>query len=152
MDVFALSIDRSRGCPQREFLFYGDMAFVTYSRSRINDKNEFLHKLQASLQRNLGACRNTRGVSMEIFGSKELHEDGTPHYHVVVRFSKKVYWKKAREMFSVRTWDKGKWLSDTHSIFIRKKPAKEEVGKFLYCVQRYISKEGDVFGQWISSK
>jgi len=137
-------------CPRQEFLFYASTAFVTYTRSRVKEKEEFHDLLQASLQRSLSRDRVTEKVTVRVFGSKELHEDGVPHYHVLVRFSKPVYWKKARERFSVWILAGGRPEVDTHSIFIRKKRADEEEGKFLYCVQTYIAKHGDVFGEWVS--
>lgn len=137
------------GNPRKEFCFYGDVAFVTYTRSHIHDKEEFSKALQWSLRKSLRSRRSTAGVGVSLFGSRELHKDGTPHYHVLVRFSEKVYWKEARKMFSVWTWNNGQSVLDTQSIYIRRRDKAEEVGKFLYCVQRYIAKRGDVFGHWV---
>lgn len=143
--------DPTRGCPpRREFTLYADMAFVTYCRSRLDDKEQFFRCLQQSVQRSLHAFKDTEQVTVQIYGSKELHEDGvTPHYHVLLRFSKKIYWSKARQRLFVWVDVRGRREVDTTSIFIRKKPAKETDSQFLWSVQRYIGKRGDVFGQMI---
>lgn len=130
-----------------EFILYGKLVFVTYTRSRINDKEEFHQHLAESLERSLARHWATYNVSVEIFGSKEMHECGIPHYHVVLRFSRKVYWPKARRELAVWILVNGRRQVDTDSIYIRKKKAEESEGKFLRCVQKYIAKKGDVFGK-----
>ena len=132
-----------------EFVFYDNVVFVTYTRSRIDDKGEFHHRLVESLERSLARDWATHNVSVEIFGSKELHEDGTPHYHVALRFSRKVYWRKARTKLSVWVIVNGRREIDTLCINIKRKKTGESDAKFLGCVQTYIAKEGDVFGKWI---
>ena len=130
-----------------EFILYSKLVFVTYTRSRINDKEEFHECLFDSLERSLARDWATYNVSVEMFGSKELHKSGIPHYHVVLRFSRKVYWPKARRELSVWILVNGHREIDTESIYIRKKKSEESDAKFLRCVQTYIAKKGDVFGR-----
>jgi hypothetical protein len=128
---------------------YADVVFVTYSRSRIYDKREFHVCLKRTLSSVLFRSKATRGVCVRVFGSKELHEDGVPHYHVLLRFSKKVYWEGAREKLLVMVKRDGEYVPDTGSVYIRKKPQAETLEQFLYSVQTYIAKGGNVFGKWV---
>ncbi|KAJ6782343.1 hypothetical protein PWT90_11221 [Aphanocladium album] len=137
-----------------EFVFHGTMAFVTYSRSRVKDPKDFHRYLRESLERHLpkvGGPGGGRGT-VEIFGSKELHEDGTPHYHVMLRFEPRVHWRRAREYFGVMIDVDGNAEVDTTSIYIRKRAEDESPEVFLQSVQAYIAKEGDVFGEWIGPR
>src|SRR5687767_2722939 len=132
-----------------EFVFQAQLAFVTYSRSRFDDKEEFSKALRESLEPHLPYVGAGKRSTLEIFGSKELHEDGTPHYHAVMRFGKKPHWRKARKNFAVWIDVDGERVVDTHSIYIRTKKPREPEARFLQDVQSYVAKGGDVFGQWI---
>ena len=137
-----------------EFVFHGSMAFVTYSRSRVEDPEDFHRYLRESMEPHLprvGGLEGDKGT-VEVFGSKELHEDGVPHYHVMLRFEPRVHWRKARQNFSVWIDVDGNREVDTCSIFIRKKPEREPAETFLKSVQSYIAKEGNVFGTWIGPR
>ncbi|KJZ68775.1 hypothetical protein HIM_11832 [Hirsutella minnesotensis 3608] len=134
------------------FKLNAKMAFVTYSRSQMDDKEEFFKCLKESLADSLPRVSATKKVAVEIFGSKEVHQDGTPHYHVVLRFSKKIHFRKAREKLFVWIIKDGQRVVDTESIYIRKKPAWESPSKFLQDVQAYVAKDGDVFGEWIGTQ
>lgn len=137
--------DRGR---RGEFKLYNaGLVFVTYTRSRIDDKEEFHQRLSDSLERSLARVRATNNVSVEMFGSKELHAGGTPRYHVVLRFSRKIYWPQARRELSVWTFVNGHREIDTESIYIKKKKTEESDANFLRRVQTYIAKKGDVFGR-----
>lgn len=135
-----------KGC-RGEFKLYAKLVFVTYTRSRTVDKEEFYRLVSDSLERSLARSRATHNVSVEMFGSREFHEDGVPHYHVLLRFSRTIYWPKARKELSVWIIVDGHREIDTESIYIRKKKAEEPEDKFLRCVQTYIAKKGDVFGR-----
>ena len=129
------------------FEFRGAYAFVTYTHSQVTDPQEFHRLLRASLEAHLPLVGQ-----LKLFGSKELHEDGTPHYHVVLRFSPRVHWRGAREKFTVWLDKDGDRVPDTRSIFIRKKPEREPPASFLNSVQSYVvkeAKEPDTFGEWI---
>lgn len=136
-----------------KFVFQSEVAFVTYSRSRVEDKEEFHRCLRDSLEPHLPWVSASEKASLELFGSKELHEDGTPHYHVVVRFSKRVHWRQARKNFSMWIDVDGERVVDTHSIYIRtREKRRESEAKWLDSVQSYVAKGGDVFGHWIGPK
>ncbi|MGH7965713.1 MAG: hypothetical protein ACRERD_28515, partial [Candidatus Binatia bacterium] len=110
--------------------------------------------LTESLERHLPSVGGPKGGkgTVEIFGSKELHEDGTPHYHVLLRFEPRVHWRKARQRLSVLIDVDGNPEVDTNSIFIRKKKEREPAETFLQSVQSYIAKDGNVFGEWIGPR
>lgn len=135
-----------------DFELNATMAFVTYTHSQVDDKEEFHKHLRDSLEKSLPRVSATERVAVEIFGRKELHEDGTPHYHVVLKFSKRVHWRKAREKLAVWIVVDGRRVIDTESIYIRKKSEWETGVKFLQSVQAYVAKGGNVFGQWIGEK
>ncbi|KAM4060303.1 geminivirus rep catalytic domain-containing protein [Hirsutella rhossiliensis] len=135
-----------------DFVMYADVVFVTYTRSRVHDKEEFHRCLRHSVADSLSRVKATSKVTVDVFGSRELHEDGTPHYHVVLRFSKRVYWPRARLSLSVWILVGDKRVVDTHSINIKKKRHGESVAEFLYSVQTYVAKGGDVFGNWIGGR
>ncbi|KID74492.1 Geminivirus AL1 replication-associated protein, catalytic domain protein, partial [Metarhizium majus ARSEF 297] len=124
-----------------------DVVFVTYTRSRVEDKQRFYEYLLDSLERSLSRIRATQRVSVKVFGAKELHEDGTPHYHVLIQFSQTVLWTKARDRLAVWIMEDGRPVVDTHSIYIKKKKAEESREKFVWAVQTYVGKHGDVFGE-----
>ncbi|KJZ68087.1 hypothetical protein HIM_12521 [Hirsutella minnesotensis 3608] len=146
------SIARKAGKGRRDFVLCADVVFVTYTRSRVYDKEEFHRSLTQSLTDSLARVKATSKVAVEIFGSRELHSDGTPHYHVVLRFSARIYWPRARQSLSVWIVVDGEKVVDTNSINIRKKRRSESVAEFLYSVQTYVAKGGDVFGGWIGGR
>lgn len=134
---------------RKEFYWIGSVVFVTYCRSRVHDKDEFFRCLKDSLRRSLKKSESTRGITVEVYGSKEIHKDGAPHYHVVLRFSDIVHWNQAREKLYVWVDVGGRQEVDTHSLYIRKKPVRETDSHFLASVQKYTGKKGDVFGKLI---
>ncbi|OAQ58289.1 endonuclease/exonuclease/phosphatase [Purpureocillium lilacinum] len=150
---YGRSKKRYRHEPQcGEFVLYAKFIFVTYTRSRIHGKDEFHLSLLDSVERSLASDWATHNVSAKVFGSREWHENGVPHYHVAIEFSQKIYWLMARKMLSVWIIVDGRREVDTQSIFIKKPKAGETNEKFLRNVQDYIAKEGDVFGQRIPDK
>src|SRR5256885_12888405 len=63
---------------------------ITWSKSKIELKDEFHQKLLAILP-----------AGVRLFGGRELHQDDTPHYHVVFSFLHKVNWPDAAKKFSI---------------------------------------------------
>ncbi|KAL8811960.1 MAG: hypothetical protein Q9223_001267 [Gallowayella weberi] len=113
-----------------KYQFNGVYLFVTWSKSKIDDKKQF----EAALLPRLPA--NTR-----YFGGRELHDDGSPHYHVVFRFEHRVHWADARNHFELP--------DDTRAIrFVKPKP-RQPARLFLDRVQAYVEKDGDTFGERI---
>ncbi|KAM4060294.1 geminivirus rep protein central domain-containing protein [Hirsutella rhossiliensis] len=70
----------------------------------------------------------------------------------MLKFEPRVHWRNAREKFRVWIDVKDGREVDTTSINIHKKPENETPAYFLQCVQAYIAKGGDVFGEWIGPK
>ncbi len=108
--------------------FNGKYIYVTWSKSKIEEKEVFHQKLLALLP---------AGVRM--FGGRELHEDGTPHYHVVFSFTEKVHWPDAAKKFSIE--------GDTNAIRFEKPKQRQRISDFLENTQAYCSKDGDTFGE-----
>ena len=84
--------------------------------------------------------------TVEVFGAKELHEDGRPHYHVILRFTPAVAWRHAREKLYVYIDVDGNRRVDTTAINVKKRSLKEPLAKFVRDVTIYIAKDGVVFG------
>ncbi|CAM1504790.1 Fc.00g023810.m01.CDS01 [Cosmosporella sp. VM-42] len=150
--------DESRDVPgvleeRPDYRFHGEVMFVTYTQSRMDDPEEFYRCLRESLAPHLPRTGVTgqRGEVM-IFGAKELHVDGHPHYHVVLRFSPIVCWNNTREKLRVFIDVDGRREVDTHAINIRKRSRREPMAIFLEHVQAYVAKEGVVFGERIVSE
>lgn len=131
-----------------EFEFRGTLLFVTYSHSRINDDKEF-HRCFTKSMEHVLLMQGKEPVGFEVYGSRETHRDGVLHYHVVVRFAKRVHWRRPREALSVLVDIDGKHEIDTASIFIRKKKRWESQAKWLEKAQDYVGKYEDVFGERI---
>lgn len=81
-----------------------------------------------------------------MFGCKEFHKDGVPHYHAVLGFPKEVYWEDALSRFRLRM-QCGE--VDTRSIRIRVPYRAQAVEQFLRCTVRYCAKNENelVFGE-----
>ena len=99
----------------------GKHIYVTWSKSKIDSKEEFHEKLLAMLP---------AGVRM--FGGRELHEDGTPHYHVVFSFPDRVHWRDAAKKF----WIEG----DTNAIRFEKPKPRQRVSDFLEKTMAYCAR------------
>ena len=84
--------EESDGCSDTggKYRFNGKHIYVTWSKSKVESKDEFHEKLVTMMP---------SGVRM--FGGRELHQDGTPHYHVVFSFAEKVHWADAAKRFSI---------------------------------------------------
>ena len=113
-------------------------AFVTWARSRIEDHLVYYDKLMKMLP-----------GGVKLFGGKELHDDGTPHYHVVIEFERRVHWRNAREKFMIRH-DDGE--VDTSAIRIVCPYRGQSVEQFLECTQAYCAKDSNpfTFGEWLT--
>ncbi|KAF7555026.1 hypothetical protein G7Z17_g2467 [Cylindrodendrum hubeiense] len=135
------------------FRLHASVVFVTYLRSRVEDPEEFHRLLRASVEAHLPKVTGTGAVgTVEVFGIKELPEDGCQNYHVVLRFDPMVCWKNAREKLQVHIDVGGADEVDTMSIRIRKKNRNEPVQLFLDYVQSYTAKDGVVFGTLIGTE
>lgn len=137
---------------KKDFKLQVELAFITYTKSRFHDKMEFFEAFKRTIEPHLPRVSAERTATVEIFGSKELHQDGTPHYHVVVRFSPRVHWENARDKLAMWIDVNGERVADTRSIRICTKKTREPSEKFLNDVQAYVAKDGDVFGEWIGGK
>ncbi|KAJ3455935.1 hypothetical protein MRS44_017417 [Fusarium solani] len=124
--------------------------FVTYTQSRVEDAEEFHSCLRSSVAAHLDPKDRNDPEGFQVFGVKELHEDGSPHYHVVMKMRHLIQWRNARE--KVRVWIErdGKRLVDTNAIHVKQKAQGEPMAKFLEDTQAYLMKEvgstGVLFG------
>jgi hypothetical protein len=114
-----------------KYRFNGKNIYVTWSKSKIDSKEEFNEKLLTILP-----------VGVRYFGGRELHQDGTPHYHVVFSFLNKVHWPDAVKKFSIE--------GDTNAIRLVKPKRGQRVVDFLENTQSYCAKDGDTFGERLS--
>jgi hypothetical protein len=115
----------------RKYRFNGKHIYVTWSKSRIDSKEEFHQKLLTILP-----------AGVRLFGGRELHKDGTPHYHVVFSFLHKVNWPDAAKKFSIE--------GDTNAIRFEKPKARQRLSGFLENTMTYCAKDGDTFGERLS--
>ncbi len=128
-DATALEFDEiSTGGKYR---FNGIYLFVTWSKSRIDCKDEFQQRLLPLLP-----------SGVKYFGGRETHKDGTPHYHVVFRFENKTHWPNAAEHFRID--------GDTNAIRFSKPRPRQPPRAFLENTMAYCAKDGDTFGERFS--
>jgi hypothetical protein len=122
----------------RTFVLRSQVCFVTWNRSHIQDHEEFYSLVKLQLP-----------PKTQLYGSKELHKDGVPHYHVVIRFPYRVHWTDARRQLML-ILDDGS--VDTQSIRIELPQAGESEHEFIQRTQAYCSKDNNMltFGDWIS--
>jgi hypothetical protein len=122
---------------KRTFVLRTEVCFVTWSRSRIMDHTEFYKLLQLHMP-----------AGTKIFGCQELHQDGTPHYHAVMKFPERVNWPDARKTFMLLLDD---GTIDTQSINIEVPARGQSIEDFLQRTQDYSSKAPEyLFGKVIS--
>ena len=111
-----------------KYRFNGKHIYVTWSKSTIDSKEEFHEKLVTMMP---------AGVRM--FGGRELHQDGTPHYHVVFSFAEKVHWADAAKRFTIE--------GDTKAIRFEKLRPGQRLSDFLESTMAYCAKNNDTFGE-----
>ena len=114
-----------------KYRFNGKHIYVTWSKSKIDSKEEFHGKLLTMMP---------AGVRM--FGGRELHQDGTPHYHIVFSIQEKVHWADAAKRFAIE--------GDTNAIRFEKLKAGQRLCDFLENTMAYCAKDGDTFGERLS--
>jgi len=106
--------------------FNGKHILVTWSRSTIDDKYEFLEKLLGILP-----------VGVRVFGGRELDAQGTLAYHAVISFAEKVHWPDAAKRFSIE--------GDTNAIRLEQPKPRHPRRDFLEGSVAYCARGGDVF-------
>ncbi len=106
--------------------FNGKHILVTWSRSTIGDKYEFLEKLLGILP-----------VGVRVFGGRELHADSTLSYHAMISFAEKMHWPDAAKKFSIE--------GDTNAIRLKKPKPRHPIRDFLERSVAYCARGGDVF-------
>ncbi|KAI1522598.1 hypothetical protein PtrSN002B_012169 [Pyrenophora tritici-repentis] len=100
---------------------------VTWSKSRITDVSLFEQNLVAMMP-----------YGTEMYGCKELHKDGTPHYHVVLRFPKRHNWGlNAKQHFVMRTAEDEE---DTTAIHFTPPTMYQREADFVRKTQAYCMK------------
>lgn len=107
-------------------------------------------RLRESLAPHLPYLSGTgKRATLQVFGSKELHEAGSSRYRVVLAFNPILSWRNTRKRLLVFTEVDGHREVDTTDLLIKKKPAHESPAKFLANVQAHCAKGGNVFGERI---
>lgn len=143
-----------RSDTEGRFELQGSYVFVTYNRSRVDDHELFERLLRESIAPRLPLLDTDTGVraTLQVYGARELHQDGTPHYHVLMRFEKGVHWRDARQKLVVMIPGENGPEPDTLSIRIKTKQAHESLRRFAEFCQAYVCKGGNeyVFGTWIT--
>ncbi|KAH8203902.1 hypothetical protein TruAng_001966 [Truncatella angustata] len=141
---------------KKPFLFQGKMVWLTYNQSCVTDHLKFYEYLRTWMEQWMPrmSSDNNRRSKVEIFGARELHADGHPHYHVVMRFETKVHWKNSYSRFAAQFEEGGELRQVATSIRIEKPDPGEHPKRFLEGVQGYILKEYGadndyVFGTYI---
>jgi hypothetical protein len=114
-----------------KYRFNGKYMYVTWSKSKIDSKEEFHEKLLARLP-----------AGARVFGGRELHQDGTPHYHVVISLAEKKHWRDTANVFRLE--------GDTTAVRIDKPRPGQRTSDFLETTMSYCSKDGDTFGERLS--
>lgn len=116
--------------------FYGRWVLLTYSKCSIESKKKFEEMFVYSLEK--------REVDLvKYYGCRELHEDGSVHYHVLVNVGKQLNWSYIymRSMFTVDG-------NDCQSLNFSPPRPKQNINLYVANVVGYIEKEsgGDCFG------
>ncbi|KAH7270952.1 hypothetical protein B0J15DRAFT_522023 [Fusarium solani] len=125
-----------------------DAVFVTYSRSQIEDPEEFHRGLVKSLSLHLPRNKATGDSgTMQVFGCKELHEDGCLRYRAVIYFEPSIDWKDCRSYFYVMRNGSDEEVVDTTAVNV--KPRRWSDRTFLEMTQGYCEQGGIVFGERI---
>jgi hypothetical protein len=80
--------------------FHCSYVFLTYSKSSLDDIQSFDDAVQSMIIR-LKREKSLRDADVQYYGCLERHEDGSPHFHVLLALSKQVCWsfERAREKF-----------------------------------------------------
>jgi hypothetical protein len=115
-----------------KFELHATYCFVTWSHCALNDHEEFYRRLQELMPE-----------GSQIFGGKEFHEDGNPHYHAVIKFPRRVHWTNARLKFKLE--------GDTDAIRIEPPRRYQNIEQFLEDTQAYCEKDENpfIFGERI---
>ncbi len=106
--------------------FNGKHILVTWSRSTVDGKEEFLEKLLGILP-----------VGIRVFGGRELHADSTLSYHAMISLVKKMYWPDAAKKFSIE--------GDTNAIRFAKPKPRQGIRTFQESSEAYCARDGDTF-------
>lgn len=114
------------------YFFHGQFLYVTFAKCKETDV--------VSLEKRL---REAVPEISQVFGSMELHADGTPHYHFVCGFVRRVRWTNTRAHFLK--------MEETRSMHFDKPGNGQSVVDFLDGTQAYCAKDGNenTFGKWV---
>lgn len=135
--------DFETGPEEGVFDFCGRYVMVTYNRSQVTDHTKFSTLLQSHIQAQMPVLGqgSIERAGFNFYGAQELHQDGTPHYHVVFRFDKKVHWRDARNRFAIPLSGQSPPAFDTTSIRLNPLRSRQDPKWFLSSTQAYVAKE-----------
>ncbi|PLB38795.1 uncharacterized protein BDW47DRAFT_125025 [Aspergillus candidus] len=133
---------KSPGGDEREYdlgkeidrTLHAKYAFVTFEKSKIHNVEEFHRRFLEKFP------------TAETFGSREWHEDGTPHYFVVIRFASRVKFSNARKSLLLDGED--------GRVVVRVKSVDMSISNFLEGTQAYCARHDnpDTFGTWLKPR
>lgn len=117
---------------QNGYFFHGQFLYVMFAKCKETDVVKFEERLRKAVPE----------IS-QVFGSMELHADGTPHYHFVCGFVRRVHWTNTRAHFLK--------MEETRSMHFDKPGNGQSVVDFLDDTQAYCAKDGNpnTFGNWV---
>jgi len=117
------SDDSDTDTEDKKFEFYGTYMFVTYAKSTLGKDRilEFARLLKDKLP-----------VDTKFYGCFELHEDGSPHYHVLIQFPKRTHWLDSRKKLMLD--------GDTEAIKVVTMRRNQRSATFVSNVQLYLEK------------
>jgi hypothetical protein len=138
------------------YKFQGTLMFVTYNQCCVKDYKQFYGYLRSHLEAQMPLIdgEGEERLKVEVFGAQELHADGNPHYHVLIRFQCRVHWLDTYSRLSVPFVEDGVKRLVSTSIRIGHPRRGQRQSAYLDSVQAYITKETGlgkdyVFGQRI---
>jgi len=116
---------------------------ISYLRSSIEDVTVFERLFVARLKEVSPRVNATTAdrVGFQYYGGQEFHEDGCPHYHVVVVWDDGVHMRNARERLMVLVGEGADRKPDSSAICFSPRRHGQDVALFVANTQAYCVKE-----------
>lgn len=137
--------------PEKKFSIQGRHVFVTYIQCETKDATQFEALFCARMREVATVLDPKTGTKMpfKYYGSQEKHEDGNPHYHVVLQFERRVHFRDAVSRFQIWIGEGDDVRLMAKSLDIRPRYRGQSVSSFLENTQAYCAKDSNtaVFGE-----
>ncbi|KAH6653156.1 hypothetical protein BKA67DRAFT_568729 [Truncatella angustata] len=116
-----------------------------------NDHKEFYEYLRVHLEAQMPPVSGdgSERDKVEIFGAKELHEDGNPHYHVLIRFEHRVHWVDTYSRLAVPFVEDGVKKLVSTSIRVGHPRKGQRQNFYMNSVCAYILKGTGLGTDWV---